>query len=77
VRACIHMGECSFVYEYLYLYCVTSHKKKDAWALSFIKREKARRLQPKGTTSTLKRAMATRTKADAAAKALDTDETTR
>jgi hypothetical protein len=28
VRACIHRGECSYVYEYLRLYCVTYCKKK-------------------------------------------------
>jgi hypothetical protein len=29
VRACVHMGEYSYVYEYLYLYCVS--KKRMEW----------------------------------------------
>jgi hypothetical protein len=27
VRACIHSGECSYVYEFLRMYCVTYDKK--------------------------------------------------
>jgi hypothetical protein len=26
---CIHRGDCSYVYEYLHLYCVTSEKKRN------------------------------------------------
>jgi hypothetical protein len=28
VRACVHRGECSYVYEYLCLYCVSQKNKK-------------------------------------------------
>jgi hypothetical protein len=29
VRACIHRGECSYVYEYLRLYCVSKKRYKN------------------------------------------------
>jgi hypothetical protein len=28
VRACVHRGECSYVYEYLRLYCVSQKKNQ-------------------------------------------------
>jgi hypothetical protein len=29
VRVCVHRGECSYVYEYLCLFCVSKIKKKE------------------------------------------------
>jgi hypothetical protein len=36
VRACVHIGECSYVYEYLRLYCVS--KKKKEYVFNFFRK---------------------------------------
>jgi hypothetical protein len=39
VRVCVHRGECSYIYEYLHLYCVSQKNHNEAAATRKIEEE--------------------------------------